>query len=253
MVASLVSAAINLRFLKETSPRARNALHFGDLPKVLKSAYTGIPGMLRRWPRSLKAMAVVIVLAVTANAISGPFWVVYAVQKIGLESTEWGLILLVQTLLRNIAYIPAGMIVDRHGRTKFLIGALILSLVSVPSFVLASTFTQVLLIRAAIAITNAFFTPACSALLADLVPRDIRGRVMAAIGRGSVIMGASSGGTGGPGMGFLITIPVMVASLVGGYLYEYNPILPWLFTASASSIGVILAVLFIRDPQQAHL
>lgn len=252
MTASVVSATINLRFLRETSSHSAARLSLSDLPGVFKRAYNGIPAMLKELPLSLKALAVVIVLGFVTNAIAGPFWVVYATEQIGLTSTEWGLILLIETALRNVAYIPAGMIIDRHGRTRFLLASLVLSLVAMPTLVLASSFVHVLLIRCAVALVNAFFIPACSALMADTVPRDIRGRVMAAIGRGTVMMGASAGGTGGPGMGFIITLPVMLSSLAGGYLYTFNPAAPWLFYLISAALSILLTALFIRDPHQVH-
>ena len=51
---------------------------------------------------------------------------------------------------------------------------------------------------------------------------------MAAIGRGSTLIGATGGGTGGPGMGYLFTVPVMTASVLGGHLYSINPTYPWI-------------------------
>jgi MFS family permease len=118
---------------------------------------------------------------------------------------------------------------------------------------MATGFTHILLIRAAVAIANAFFMTGCAALMADMVPREIRGRVMAAIGRGAVMLAPASGGTGGPGVGFIITIPLMLASLLGGYLYEYNPVSPWFFVSIATAISVILAAIFVRDPHKAEM
>lgn len=253
MVAYLASATINLRFLEETSPRSGGNFGFSDLPKVFRDAYNGVPATLRQLPRSLRALAAVIILGFMANAVASPFWVVYAVQRIGLSSSEWGLILLVETSLRNLMNIPAGIVVDRYGRTRAIIASLLLSLVSIPTFVLSDSFIEALLIRSAVAVANAFLLPACSALMADTVPRDIRGRVMAAIGRGTVMIGAAAGGTGGPGVGFLVTIPLIVASLAGGYLYAHNPVYPWLFVLAATTISLILTALFIRDPERAHI
>jgi len=253
MVANLASATINLRFLKETSHHSEQRFSFSNLPKVFGDAYASIPTTLRQLPRSLRALTAVIMLGFMSNAIAGPFWVVYAVQHIGLSSVEWGLILLVETALRNLMYIPAGAVIDRYGRTKFILASLLLSLVSIPLFAFTDSFIEVLLIRAAVAVINAFFLPACSALMADTVPRDIRGRVMAAIGRGTVMIGAASGGTGGPGMGFVITIPLMLASIAGGYLYAHNPAYPWFFILIATMISLILSTLFIRDPKAAEV
>lgn len=252
-VANLISAAVNHRFLKETSSGRAETFSLSDLPGVFKSAYGDLPATLRQLPRALRALTAVLALGFMANAVASPYWVVFGADHIGLSSSEWGLILLIETTLRSLAYIPAGMIVDRHGRTKWILASLCLSLVSVPLFVLATSFTQVLLIRAAVAVVTAFFIPACSALMADIVPRDIRGRVMSAIGRGTVMIGAASGGTGGPGMGFLITIPVIVASSLGGYLYTFDPTYPWIFVAVTTAISILVTALFVRDPREAEI
>jgi len=78
-------------------------------------------------------------------------------------------------------------------------------------------------------------------------------RVMAALGRGTVMIGIASGGTGGPGVGFLVTIPLMIASLSGGYLYSWNPVYPWAFVLLATLAAIILSALFIRDPDEAEV
>jgi len=253
MVFLLVSAAVNLRFLRETTSHPGRTFGLSDLPRAFRDAYGGIPALLRRFPRSLKALSLIIILGFVSNAIAGPFWVVYASEHIGLSSARWGLILLLETALRNAVYMPAGMLVDRHGRTWFMIVSLVLSLVSIPAFVLATTWVHVLAIRCVVAVANAFFMPACSALMADTVPRESRGRVMAAIGRGTVMIGASSGGTGGPGVGFLVTVPLMVSSLLGGYLYAWNPASPWYLVGVAIVISTLVAVLYVRDPQVAEV
>jgi len=88
--------------------------------------------------------------------------------------------------------------------------------------------------------------------MADYIPRDMRGRVMAAIGRGSVLVGATGGGTGGPGMGYLFPIPVMVASVLGGLLYTLNPTYPWICMLGITIIQLLSLVFFIRDPEKAE-
>jgi hypothetical protein len=75
---------------------------------------------------------------------------------------------------------------------------------------------------------------------------------MAALGRGSTLIGSTGGGIGGPGMGFLITIPIMIASIGGGYLYTANPAYPWLFGLLSSAISLSLATFLLRDPQKAE-
>jgi len=252
-LAYIASATINQHFLKETSNQSQQTATRLGVAATLRTVYANVPRTVSDLPRSLKALSVVLILSLTANAVAGPFWVVYALEHIGLSPSQWGLILLVEALLRNLAFIPAGVATDRWGRTPFILAPLILSVISTPLFPLASGFLPVLLIRASTGIATAFFSPACSALLADTIPREQRGRVMALLGQGTVMLGASSGGTGGPGLGFLVTIPLVLASLAGGYLYGANPVYPWLCVLVTTASAITVGFLFIRDPKQAKV
>jgi DHA1 family tetracycline resistance protein-like MFS transporter len=246
--ASVVAATVNLRFLRETSSNGGEKAPL-NLMDVFREAYGGIPSVLRQLPRSLKALGVVIILLFMCNGIAASFWVVYAVEQMGLSSVDWGLILLIEAALKTVLFIPGGLLVDRYSRSRTLLVSLAISLVSIPMFVLSTGFYHVLLIRVAVAVATVIFIPACTALMADSVPREMRGRVMAAFGRGSVMLGATGGGTGGPGMGYFITVPVMIASIAGGVLYTANPTYPWVFVFAATLISVIVSAAFIRDPK----
>jgi MFS family permease len=226
-------------------------VNVANLGQTLHHSYRGIPALLRGFPRSLRALTVLIILVFIANGVASPFWVVYAKTDIGLTASEWGLVLLVETGLRNILTIPAGFLTDRFGRTRFIIAALAISAV-IPLYLFAGSFVFVLAIRCVIALASALFSPAMSALLADTVPSAIRGRVMAAIGRGSVSIGGASGGTGGPGTGFLITLPLMGAALCGGLLYAWSPAVPFLFVFAVTVVALLVAALFLRDPKTAE-
>jgi MFS family permease len=248
MAATLVIAIIYLTSLRETA-RPISTEENASVIDILREVYGDIPATLRGLSHTLKALTGIVLLGFVANGVASSFWVVYAEDQIGLSASAWGLILLIETLLRCLAYIPAGLAVDHWGRVRCVLSSLVLSLFAIPSFVFATRFWQVLAIRAAIAIAQAFFTTACSALMADAVPRQVRGRVMAAVGRGTVMLGASSGGTGGPGVGFVVTIPIMISSLAGGYLYEYNAAYPWFFVGATTLLSIALAALYLRDPR----
>ena len=248
MITNIGNAFIQQRFLRETTD-IRTRIDLAGMREALAKAYAGIPQMLRQLPGSLRGLAVVTTLGFVSNAIAGPFWVVYAVEHIGLSAPEWGLILLVETILRNSCLIPAGFLVDRFGRRGPMLVALALSLVSVPFFVVASGFAEALAIRAVVGLANALFMPASSALMADSVPREIRGRVMSALGSGGVMLGAAAGGTGGPSLGFLLTLPLMLASFSAGYIYQWNPAAPWFFVLGATLLSLIVTLLFVKEPR----
>jgi MFS family permease len=252
--ANIISATINLRYLKETSPIIdKKRINLSDLTNIFKDVYGGIPEMLSELPRSVKALGIVIILLFMSNGISSPFWVVYALEQIGLSSVDWGLILFLEAALKSLLYIPAGILVDRYSRTRSLLTSLFLIIVSIPLFVFVTRFVEVLLIRVMVAIATVLFIPSCSALIADTVPRESRGRVMAAFGRGSVMIGAAGGGTGGPGVGFFVTIPLIISSLVGGILYTMNPNFPWYFVFISTILSIFISAIFIRDPQEAEI
>ena len=249
----LISTVIQLRFLRENSPTPRQPLKLADLLRALEQAYGTIPGLIRQMPTPLKALALVVLLSFLANGVATAFWVVYATQQIGLSATEWGLILLIESVVRMATFLPAGLLVDRWGRTKSLLAALVISMIAQPLFVVCKGFGAILLIRIAIALAFTLAIPASTALMADLVPRSLRGQMMAAIGQGGIMIGPAGGGAGGPALGYLFIPLVMLASLAGGYLYLLNPAYPWLFTLVATVISILLALLFLRDPHHAEV
>jgi len=249
--AQAINATLVLKYLSETTTVEKSETK-QNIRGILKDAYAGIPELIRQMPPSVKALGALIGMGFIANAIAAPFWVIYVMEIIGLSSIDWGLILLLESVLKTVLAIPSGMIADRYSKRRILFVAMFLSLISLPSLILAKTFTHVLLIRLVAGLAGTLFVPSCTALMADFIPRDLRGRVMAAIGRGSVLIGATGGGTGGPGMGYIFTLPVMAASVLGGLLYSMNPIYPWLCILGTTTIQLLSVILFIRDPKQAE-
>jgi len=249
VLSQVVNATLVLRYLEETATVEKTDAKLNTLA-ILKESYVGIPELLRTLPRSVKALAFLIGLGFIANAIAAPFWIVYIIDVIGISKIDWGLILLMESIFKIILTIPCGMIADRYSRTRTLFAAIFFSLISLPTLILARGFVDVLLIRLGVALAGALFMPSSTALMADYIPRELRGRVMAAIGRGSVMVGATGGGTGGPGMGYIFTIPVMVASILGGILYSMNPTYPWICVLVTTVLQLATIAMFIRDPEK---
>jgi len=247
----LAGSLIQLRFLKETSSAPRVPLHLRMLMNSLTNAYKSIPTLVREMPRTLRVLALVVVLSFMASALTGSFWVVYVTEKLKMNAAQWGLIVLIESVVRMALFLPAGMLVDRWGRTRTLVLALVISTVVTPFFVILSGFGAVLIERILLAVAFALAIPACTALMADMVPRAVRGQMMAAIGQGGILLGMI-GTPGGPSVGYLIIPPMMIASLGGGLLYTLNPATPWILSSVLGVAAIVLILIFIRDPQHAE-
>ena len=148
LLSGLAATFIQMRLLKEPSPTRREPLHISALVKALSQAYRSIPRLVRQMPRPLIALALVITLSFVANGLAGSFWVVFATDHIGLSAAEWGLILLVEAVVKVVLFLPAGMLVDRWGRTSSLVAALVISTLATPLFVVLHGFVAILLLRA---------------------------------------------------------------------------------------------------------
>ena len=253
LVAYLGGSLIQWRFLRETSAEPRRRLHLSALVGSLGQSYRAVPGLVRQMSVPLLALACVVLLSFMANAINGPYWVVYATDHIGFSAAEWGVILLAESIVRLVAFWPAGLLVDRYGRAHVLFTALAIGAVTIPLFVVLDSFVGILLSRCAAAVAFSLAMPASMALMADLVPRSLRGQMMAAIGQGGLMLVPAMGGVGGPSLGYLFIPLVMISSLAGGFLYTLNPLYPWAFSLLATLLSLLLVYIFVRDPQNAEV
>ncbi len=247
----LISGLVQLRLRETRGPVAREPLRLAGLLGALIDSYKGIPRLVRAMPPALRALALVAILTFMGTALTGSFWVIYATEALHLDATQWGLVMLVESVVRVALFLPAGMLADRWGRTRTLALALLIWVLVTPLFVLLPGFTAVMVERILLAAAFVLALPACASLMADLVPRAMRGQMMAAIGQGGIMLGMI-GTPGGPAIGYLIIPFLMLASYGGGLLYTLNPALPWYLSAGMGVLALGLVGLYIRDPEHAE-
>ena len=247
---SLGIATMNLRFLRETRAGGGGGSSGGGLLRILSASYRNMFEVLRWLPRSLKAFTLMLVLTFFINSVAGPFWVVYGVGEMGLSELRWGMVLLSAAVVNVALLVPAGMMVDRFGVKKVLTLALAISVAPVLLFPFSRGFTDAALLFAVVTVSNAFLASAAPAFMAQSVPRERRGRVMATLGQGMLFIN-TRGGSGGPGMGAILTIPSILGSIMGGFVYGFNPALPWLLLAVFMAINTVISIIFI-SPSDAE-
>lgn len=237
----LINAFINWRFLKETlhSKRVDSIWH------LCKNSYKHVIGTISSLSRELRYYAVVLMIGFLTNSIAASFWIVHAKDVIGLTELQWGTILMIATLIQMILTFPAGILIDKYDKKKIIAAALVTSSIPALLFPHVQGFLKTLSIFIPISMSNAFLVPAANTLMADLTPAENRGRIMASLGRG-LIMINTGGGMGGPGTGFLLTFPSIIGSLLGGYIYNAYPLIPWTLLCIGSLLSAIIITYFVK-------
>jgi MFS family permease len=249
-VAGIVTSIIHLKLLRETMS-ANLETSTLSVASMMRKSYANLIETVRWMPKSVKSIALVLILSFFFNSIAAPFWVVSGKFTIGLMEDQWGLILLISSALSVALTIPAGAIIDRVGKRNILITGLSILLFPVVLFAYCSTFLEVLAVFVIISIANSFLLPACSAFVADIVPRQWRGRVMGLMGRGALHVWSSGYAWGGSlSTGFLLSIPAMIGSFVGGYIYSLNPSYPWILLSTSIIASLVLTVILLREPDK---
>ncbi len=95
-------------------------------------------------------------------------------------------------------------------------------------------------------VSMSLFFPFLSLYIIELGgTKPIVGKVNA-LGQG---LGVGIGG-GGYTRGF---IPSTSGGFLGGYIYEFNPAMPWLIQAVFLLLGIALTVLFVKEPDKAEI
>nr|MBC8497990.1 hypothetical protein [Candidatus Bathyarchaeota archaeon] len=52
--------------------------------------------------------------------------------------------------------------------------------------------------------------------------------------------------------GFILFIPATIGAFFGGYIYDYNPILPWLLQVAVLVVSIALTYVYIKEPETAQ-
>jgi MFS family permease len=241
---ALLVATLRLKFLKETlQPREGLRITLGSVPRLILRSYRDIVRMVREAPKRLIVLSLLISSCTFAVSLVSPFWIIRAKETIGLSSGDWGVVLLVNGAINVILSLPAGGFVDRHSKRLVAGICLILGAVPVYLFLYATSFWQVLTLGTLTMLPNTFLNPSFQAMFTDMVPREKRGRMIAALGGGGVWFMGGAWGTG-----VIAMLSMTAGSLLSGYVYRFNSSLPWVILSASL---VLLGVLFITQIKES--
>jgi MFS family permease len=246
----ILVATIRLKFLRETIPEEEvtERLSLNDLPRIVKESYASIFDSLKWMDSSLRGIVIVEIVSSLFVAMTAPFWVVFAKQVIGLEPVQWGSILLMSGAVGIVLAFPMGSLVDRVGPRRVILLSMGLAPVAIFLYLFSGGFYGVAAILCAMSLINGMLMPAFSTLIANLIPRNRRGRLYSLLGERGVMFSYGNFWGGG----FLLFPAAAIGSFIGGYVYEMNNTWPWIILAVATTANFLLAVRYIKEPENAE-
>jgi MFS family permease len=158
---------------------------------------------------------------------------VYAINVGGLSTIQWGWIITITSMISLLSAFIIGGLIDRFGRKKVFLPSVVILGVSVLLFMLSETYSMFLFSRILGGIGLYGRMISFQVLVADSVPRDIRGRIMAVYNIFSSL-GSSS------------------AILVSGILFDISPNFPFIVSFGAYGLAAIVALKFLHEPEIKH-
>ncbi len=227
----IIAALIRLA-LEETLPReARAPVALGDFLNDYKRA-------VRFALRGLRPYLVVLAsnsLTVGIFSVIQPFIIYY----LGISFDEWGIIYMLGSVASLVVLLPAGILVDKLGRKNSLIVGFSSYLVAVLVLTIAkplgiTVFWPVAGLMILLWSSSYLTHNALSALEADLVPRELRGKLSAFFR-------------------LLLSVGRAISSAACGFLYAaINPSASAAFCSLAALASLMAASTALKEPEHRH-
>ena len=225
----MAAAFIRLLFLRETLKNPQK-IKLEEMKAAFKNSLGAIAEALKNMPTSLKFLTMAFLVSAFEEPMFRMFTSLYVFDVIKVSKIEWGLANTASVAATLIFGFPLGKLIDKCGRKKSIILAYLLFIPSSVLFLFVGTFAQLLIVYLMFAIGGSILYPAYSALLADMIPKEKRGRIM-----GTIVT-----------LNILATVP---SSALGGFLYGVGPAYPFVL-AIFLGITVSLIILFrVKEPQ----
>lgn len=225
----LAAALVRLFFLRETLEHPQR-IKLG----ALKVAFMGSLGAMREaWrdmPRSLKFVTVAFLVSAFEDPMFRMFTSLYVLDVVGVGKMEWGIVNTAWVATTLVLGFPLGKVVDKIGRKKSILFAYSLFIPSTILFISARSFPQLVIVYLMFGIGGCLIMPAYNALLADLIPKEKRGRIM-----GTIVT-----------MNILATVP---ASAFGGLLYGASPVYPFILTMILGTTVSLIILFAVKEPK----
>jgi len=232
LVGFLVAAI--LRFRLEETIEEPDPINFKELvytiPESIKESIT----VWRHVPKSAFFLFIMQVTSMFAIGIFQPVFTFYIVEDLGIGEVNFSYIMTTLFVSMILLSLPVGKLIDVVGKKKPLIATFIIW-ISASLLFIYGNFLRVLIAMTMIGLLQVLINTAGSALSADLVPKDHRGKTGGAIGFFTMI--AMSGGMA-----------------LGGYIYDnVSHQLPFWLNTTLPIIPMLITIFFINEPSPEEI
>ncbi len=228
----LIAALMRLR-LKETVEDP----HRIDRRELLRAYPQSFVESVRVWkevPRSALNLFVAQIVTMLSIGLFQPIFQFYIIDDLGISPVDFSLIMTTLFVSMIVLALPSGKLIDKVGKKRPLIAAYLLWAAASLLFVYGD-FVRVVVAMTLFGLIQILFNTSGSALYADLVPKEHRGKV--------------NGSTG-----FFNLIVMAAGQLLGGFLYDnLNHTMPFVLQLVLIIPPMLTILLFVREPSREEI
>lgn len=225
----MAAATIRLLFLRETLETPQK-IQLSAFKVAFRDSLSAIKEAWKDMPRTLKFVTIAFLVSAFEEPMFRLFTALYVLDVVGISGIQWGVINTAWVATTLIFGFPLGKVVDIIGRKKSILFAYLFFIPSTLLFLTSRSFTQLFIVYLLFGIAGCLIMPAYNALLADLIPKEKRGRIM-----GTIVT-----------LNILATVP---ASALGGFLYGASPVYPFILTISLGVTVSLIILFMVREPK----
>lgn len=230
---TLLSVVLQWRYITETMQTP------GDMAaeKVERRSFLE---SLRHLPRDVWVLSIILGVSAFSLRLFSSFTVIYAVEVVGLSTTQWGLLGTIANIVAIAFSIPGGRIADRLGKRVGILLSRIPMAFAPLGYTLSSSFLHLGVVRTISGLGSGFGAdlygaqggPLWQALIVDYTPQEERGRIMGIIGT----------------IKSVLSVP---ATWIGGALYDnVSPSTPFRFSFAMDLLAIAIFIFILKPPKE---
>lgn len=227
----LIASTIRIKYLRETLSLS---VFKNQQKSDLSSLIDELKLPLKYMNRPLRVWLLISFTGTVFSSATGPYWVDYAVNVVGLSKASWGVLDSIRRFENLVASPTFAVLSDsseRYGRLKFIIPSAFISPITGVGFALSRSWIEVYFWLMLATLLSSASAPASSALLTEYIPREYRGRIMASFS-------------------FVNNIASMCGGILGGYIYgNVSKSLVFILSSAVGWVNAILILRYFEEPK----